>query len=86
MAALQLEENEMNRPTETIDTTRRMLLKGAAVLALIGFAGLRFDLTPAFAAANDKYPEDAFKQKNSDDIHRETDDEVVKSVTGAICR
>ena len=57
----------MNQPTETVDTTRRLILKGAAVLALIGMAGIRFDLTPAFAAANDKYPEDAFKQKNSDD-------------------
>jgi sulfur-oxidizing protein SoxY len=67
IAALQLEENEMNQPTETIDSTRRMMLKGAAVLALIGLAGIRFGLTPAFAAANDKYPEEAFKQKNSDD-------------------
>jgi sulfur-oxidizing protein SoxY len=57
----------MKQPTETVDATRRLILKGAAVLALIGMAGIRFDLTPAFAAANDKYPEDAFKQKNSDD-------------------
>jgi sulfur-oxidizing protein SoxY len=57
----------MNQSTETVDATRRLILKGAAVLALIGMAGIRFDLTPAFAAANDKYPEDAFKQKNSDD-------------------
>ena len=57
----------MNQPTETVDATRRLILKGAAVLALIGMAGIRFDLTPAFAAANDKYPEDAFRQKNSDD-------------------
>ena len=57
----------MNQPTETVDARRRLILKGAAVLALIGMAGIRFDLTPAFAAANDKYPEDAFKQKNSDD-------------------
>src|SRR3954454_25050736 len=57
----------MNQPTETIDSTRRMMLKGAAVLALVGLAGIRFGLAPAFAAANDKYPEDAFKQKSSDD-------------------
>jgi len=57
----------MNQPTETVDATRRLILKGAAVLALIGFAGIRFGLTPALAAANDKYPEDAFKQKGSDD-------------------
>jgi len=57
----------MSQPTEPVDATRRLILKGAAVLALTGMAGVRFDLTPAFAAANDKYPEDAFKQKNSDD-------------------
>ena len=57
----------MKQSTETVDATRRLILKGAAVLALTGMAGIRFDLTPAFAAANDKYPEDAFKQKNSDD-------------------
>ena len=57
----------MNQPIETVDSTRRMILKGATGLALIGLAGIRFGLTPVFAAANDKYPEDAFKQKNSDD-------------------
>jgi sulfur-oxidizing protein SoxY len=57
----------MNRPNETVDATRRMIVKGAAMLALIGFAGIRFGWSPAFAAANDKYPEDAFKQKSSDD-------------------
>src|SRR5580698_2399164 len=61
------QEKQMNQPIETIDATRRLILKGAAVLALLGFAGIRFGLTPALAAANDKYPEDAFKQKNSDD-------------------
>src|SRR3954468_21569058 len=57
----------MNQPIETIDSTRRMILKGAAVLALTGIAGIRFGLTPAFAAANDRYPEDAFKQKKAED-------------------
>jgi sulfur-oxidizing protein SoxY len=57
----------MNQPIEAIDSTRRLILKGAAVLALMSLAGIRFGLAPAFAAANDKYPEDAFKQKNSDD-------------------
>ena len=57
----------MTQPIETIDSTRRLILKGAAVLAFMGFAGIRFDLTSTFAAANDKYPEDAFKQKTSDD-------------------
>ena len=57
----------MNQPIEAIDSTRRLILKGAAVIALLGIAGVRFVMTPAVAAANDKYPEDAFKQKNSDD-------------------
>ena len=44
---------------------RRVILKGAGAVALIGLgniAGL-----PALAAANDKYPEDAFKQKSDAD-------------------
>lgn len=50
-----------------IDQTRRLILKGAAIVALAGITGLRFGLTEAFAAANDKYPEEAFKQKSADD-------------------
>jgi sulfur-oxidizing protein SoxY len=50
-----------------VDQTRRLILKGAAIVALAGVAGLRFGLTEAFAAANDKYPEEAFKQKSADD-------------------
>ena len=47
--------------------TRRLILKGAAAVALIGLGNLPFSLAPAFAAANDKYPEDAFKQKGDAD-------------------
>ena len=47
--------------------TRRLMLKGAASVALIGLGNLPFSLAPAFAAANDKYPEDAFKQKSDAD-------------------
>ena len=47
--------------------TRRLILKGAATVALIGLGNLPFGLAPAFAAANDKYPEDAFKQKGDAD-------------------
>ena len=46
---------------------RRLILKGAASVALIGLGNLPFSLAPAFAAANDKYPEDAFKQKGDAD-------------------
>jgi sulfur-oxidizing protein SoxY len=47
--------------------TRRLILKGAGMMALIGFGNLAFSPAPAFAAANDKYPEDAFKQKSDAD-------------------
>jgi sulfur-oxidizing protein SoxY len=47
--------------------TRRLILKGAATVALVGLGNLPFGLAPALAAANDKYPEDAFKQKSEAD-------------------
>jgi sulfur-oxidizing protein SoxY len=43
--------------------TRRLILRGAATVAITGLGGSPF----AFAAANDKYPEDAFKQKSAAD-------------------
>src|SRR5690349_17378012 len=46
--------------------TRRLILQGAASVALLGLGNLPF-ATPARAAANDKYPEEAFKQKNEAD-------------------
>jgi sulfur-oxidizing protein SoxY len=47
--------------------TRRLILQGAASVALVGLGNLPFGLAPVFAAANDKYPEDAFKQKGDAD-------------------
>jgi len=47
--------------------TRRVILKGAGVVALIGLGDGAFGGLPALAAANDKYPEDAFKQKSDAD-------------------
>src|SRR5437773_12392096 len=47
--------------------TRRLILKGAVAVALTGLGNIAFDLGPALAAANDKYPEDAFKQKSDAD-------------------
>src|SRR5216684_332420 len=47
--------------------TRRLVLKGAGTVALIGLGVTSFDLRHAFAAANDKYPEEAFKQKSEAD-------------------
>ncbi len=44
--------------------TRRLMLQGAATVVLIGLGGSSFNF--AFAA-NDKYPEEAFKQKGDAD-------------------
>ena len=46
---------------------RRLILQGAGAVALVGFANIPLGLAPAFAAANDKYPEDAFKAKGDAD-------------------
>ena len=47
--------------------TRRLILQGAGAVALVGLGNIAFGLAPAFAAANDKYPEDAFKAKSDTD-------------------
>ena len=47
--------------------TRRLVLKGAGSVALVGLGHVPLGFVPAFAAANDKYPEDAFKQKGEAD-------------------
>ena len=47
--------------------TRRLILRGAATVVLVGLGNVPFRLSPAFAVANDKYPEDAFKQKSDAD-------------------
>ncbi len=47
--------------------TRRLILQGAGAVALVGLGNIPFGLAPAFAAANDKYPEDAFKAKSEAD-------------------
>jgi sulfur-oxidizing protein SoxY len=57
----------MTTTDDGFPATRRLILKGAATVALLGLGNLPFSLAPAFAAANDKYPEDAFKQKSDAD-------------------
>jgi len=57
----------MSTSEDGFSATRRLILKGAGVIALIGAGIIPFDLTQALAAANDKYPEDAFKQKSEAD-------------------
>jgi len=46
---------------------RRLILQGAGAVALVGLGNVPFGLAPALAAANDKYPEEAFKQKGEAD-------------------
>ena len=52
-------------PHTGLHPTRRLILQGAGAVALIGLGNLAF--APAHAAANDKYPEEAFKQKSEAD-------------------
>ncbi len=46
--------------------SRRLILQGAGSVALFGLGGAPFAAS-ALAAANDKYPEEAFKQKSDAD-------------------
>src|SRR5689334_25327463 len=46
--------------------SRRVILQGAGAVALVGLGNTAFGW-PAFAAANDKYPAEAFKQKSDAD-------------------
>lgn len=57
----------MDSTDNGFSATRRLVLKGAGLVALTGLGVVRFDLPAAFAAANDKYPEEAFKQKSEAD-------------------
>jgi sulfur-oxidizing protein SoxY len=47
--------------------TRRLILKGTGLVALIGLGAVPFSASPVLAAANDKYPEYAFKQTSEAD-------------------
>jgi sulfur-oxidizing protein SoxY len=44
--------------------TRRLILQGAGAVALVGLGNIPLGFAPALAAANDKYPVDAFKAKS----------------------
>jgi sulfur-oxidizing protein SoxY len=48
-----------------VSARRRLILKGAGLVVLTGLGNLSFGPMPALAAANDKWPEDAFKQKGA---------------------
>jgi sulfur-oxidizing protein SoxY len=62
--------------THSCFPTRRLILQGAGLVALLGLGNIGFGMAPALAAANDKYPEDAFKQKS--------DADAIKSLYGKI--
>ena len=47
--------------------TRRVILKGTVTVALTGLGNIPIGFASAFAAANDKYPQDAFMAKNEAD-------------------
>jgi sulfur-oxidizing protein SoxY len=49
-----------------LSLTRRLVLKGAGSVALAGLGVFSFR-SPSLAAANDKYPEDAFRQKDGNE-------------------
>ena len=53
-------------PFDSLPMTRRLVLSGAGFLALAGLGIISFQPT-ALAAANDKYPEGAFKQKDGNE-------------------
>jgi sulfur-oxidizing protein SoxY len=57
----------MNITDNGFSGTRRLILQGAVTVALVGLGNIPFGLAPTFAAANDKYPADAFKQKSDAD-------------------
>ena len=57
----------MTTPLDGFAATRRLILKGAGAIALTGLGVVSFSMVPVFAAANDKYPEDAFRQKRAAD-------------------
>jgi sulfur-oxidizing protein SoxY len=57
----------MTTTHDGLPATRRLILKGVGAVALTGFGIASFSPAPAFAAANDKYPEDAFRQKGAAD-------------------
>jgi sulfur-oxidizing protein SoxY len=57
----------MTNSDNGFSATRRLILKGAGTVALIGLGNIPLGFASAFAAANDKYPEDAFKAKSDAD-------------------
>ena len=55
---------------ETLPITRRLILRGAGSIALTGLGIVSLPETSALAAANDRYPDEAFKQKDDKEAIR----------------
>jgi sulfur-oxidizing protein SoxY len=60
----------MTTPHESFPVTRRLVLRGVGSVAVAGLGVVALPRPAAFAAANDKYPEDAFKQKDNKEAIR----------------
>jgi len=56
----------MTKTNDGFALSRRVIRQGVASFALVVLGSTAFGLAPAFAA-NDKYPEEAFKQKSGDE-------------------
>jgi sulfur-oxidizing protein SoxY len=54
----------MTTPDNDFSATRRLILKGAGTVALAGLGIISLNPATVIAAANDRYPEDAFRQKD----------------------
>jgi sulfur-oxidizing protein SoxY len=67
-----LGDETMTTLIERLAVTRRLVLRSAGSIALtsVGLGIVSLGATAAFAAANDKYPEEAFKQKDSKEAIR----------------
>jgi sulfur-oxidizing protein SoxY len=57
-------------PFDSLPVTRRLILSGAGAVALAGLGIASFRPATALAAANDKYPDDAFRQKDGNEAIR----------------
>ena len=57
----------MTMPFNSLPVTRRLILKGTGTVALAGLGMISFRPVAALAAANDKYPDNAFMQKDGNE-------------------
>jgi sulfur-oxidizing protein SoxY len=57
----------MTTEFNSLPMTRRLILNGAGFLALADLGIISFHPATALAAANDKYPDDAFRQKDGNE-------------------